>query len=203
MIDLYVLVAGAMAILIGVVLITYAMARRDGYVKAYDDVNIGVRADYRAVGKMIERLAEAVLGLDEKLTGVRQETERAVDHLRHKYDEEIVYAETERNRIIDAFAREERALREKLEIAGVPVIGNPVSAKYEKRAVPEKRPLGASIGGPSDQTHSRGGSLTGKGLAEVFVEEAKKPGADQKDAQGESSCTCRSEVSEASKRRKS
>lgn len=173
--------AGVAAIFIGALLVVYVMARKDGYVEAHNDLYESSRAVNDAVGRKIGRLAEAVLDFQEEAAGWRQETERAVDHGQHKYDEEIIFAETERNKIIAEFAKEELALREKLELAGVQVIGHPRSAKYEKRDVPERRPLGASIGGPSESTDSRAGSLTGKGLAELFVEESDEPGGDKSD----------------------
>ena len=167
MTDLYLLLAGAGAILIGGVLIVCEAGRSIAWRKAYVEVtDLGLA------------LAHDIAGFKEQLTGVRQETERAVDHLRHKYDEEIVFAETERNKIIEDFSRQELALWQKLELLGEVPIGNPHSSKYEKRPVPEKRLLGGSIGGPSNASQTRGGSLTQKGLAEVFVEETEQPTSD-------------------------
>ena len=162
MTDLYLLLAGATAILIGGVLIVCEAGRSIAWRKAYVEVtDLGLA------------LAHDIAGFKEQLTGVRQETERAVDHLRHKYDEEIVFAETERNKIIDEF---QWALGDGLLGADAARMSRILS--YEKRPVPKKRPLGGSIGGPSNASQTRGGSLTGKGLAEVFVDETKQPGGD-------------------------
>jgi len=183
MTDLYLLLAGATAILIGLLVIVCEAGRSIAWRKAYvevTDLGLALARDMRGVHDRLDASRDNAdiysRRLWDEVAGVRQETERAVAHLRHKYDEEIVFAETERNKIIEDFSRVELRLRDKLEAAGDRIIGRPASAKYHTRPVPEKRSLGGSIGGPSNASQTRGGSLTQKGLAEVFVEEAEQPG---------------------------
>jgi len=169
MLDLSLLLAGAVAIVVGLVVLAYGAGRSDNWIK--------VRAEgLEGLNYNVGCLGDQVTGLCEKFAGVRQETERAVAHIQHKHDEEIIHAETERNKMIEEF---QWAMGEGL--LGADSMRMSRAMSHEKRPVPERRPLGSAIGGSSDKPRSRGGSLTGRGLADVFVEEPKKPGGDKAD----------------------